>query len=77
MFILSSYLTNAECELEGLVSVHGGVKLGAGAEFAGVVHGQLVTRPGHAAAAGRNVLNLQTTFTFQEKQFYKGDLYEI
>ena len=46
--------------MEGLVPVHGGVELGAGAELAGVVHGQLVALPGHAAAAGRNVLNLET-----------------
>merc|ERR550532_2791222 len=54
----SDHLTNPECKLERLVPVHGGVELGAGAELAGVVHGQLVALPGHAAAAGRNVLNL-------------------
>ena len=65
--MLWSHLANSECELEGLVSVNRGIKLGAGAEFAGVVHGQLVTRPRHSATAGRNVLNLKPGITIRKK----------
>lgn len=54
----AAHLAHAECEGEGLVPVHGGVELDAGAELARVVHRQLITRPRHAAAPRRAVLNL-------------------